>query len=93
MYERAFGKARQAIDHAGAIGSYELTRLTDDQLTALVAILAPAVTSGEKAGGRGERQSPSAFPAKTTGRRPASSPAFSSWGCLNDGEGRAGPAG
>jgi hypothetical protein len=47
VYERAFGKARQAIDHAGAIGSYDLTRLTDDQLTALVAILAPAVTSGE----------------------------------------------
>jgi hypothetical protein len=39
IFDRAVGKAPQAMVHSGAIGSYDLTRATDDELSTLVTIL------------------------------------------------------
>lgn len=42
LLDRAYGKAPQAIEHSGAIGSYDLTRISDVALAQLEAILANA---------------------------------------------------
>ncbi|MDA9506743.1 hypothetical protein XI09_19350 [Bradyrhizobium sp. CCBAU 11386] len=39
ILDRAVGKAPQAMVHSGAIGSYDLTKATDDELETLAAIL------------------------------------------------------
>jgi hypothetical protein len=39
ILDRAVGKAPQAMVHSGAIGSYDLTKATDDELDMLIAIL------------------------------------------------------
>jgi hypothetical protein len=52
VFDRAYGKAPQAIQHSGTIGTYDLTKLKDADLDKLEAILrpiadAPADTGGE----------------------------------------------
>src|SRR3954454_4625252 len=39
IFDRAVGKAPQAMVHSGAIGSYDLTRATDEELQTLATIL------------------------------------------------------
>ena len=46
ILDRAVGKAPQAMVHSGAIGSYDLTKATDDELNALITILSGLETSG-----------------------------------------------
>jgi hypothetical protein len=41
----------QAIQHSGAIGAYDLTKLSDDDLKRLAAILGPAAPLGADSGG------------------------------------------
>jgi hypothetical protein len=45
--DRGHGRPTQAIRHSGAIGGYDLTKLTDKQLADLEAILAPTLTMPE----------------------------------------------
>lgn len=50
ILDRAYGKPSQAISHSGAVGSYDLTRVSDADLKRLESILGPAVT-GSNTGG------------------------------------------
>jgi hypothetical protein len=47
IFDRAFGKAPQAMVHSGAVATCDLTRATDEELDTLIAILerleAPAI--------------------------------------------------
>lgn len=45
ILDRAVGKAPQAMVHSGSIGSYDLTRATDDELNTLVTILSRLETT------------------------------------------------
>lgn len=51
LLDRAYGKPTQAHEHKGAIGTYDLTQLSDDELNRLETILGPlAVTGGDQSG-------------------------------------------
>lgn len=39
LFDRAFGKASQAVTHSGAIGTFDLTGLSDDEFEALGPVL------------------------------------------------------
>ena len=39
IFDRAFGKAPQAMMHSGTIANYDLTRATDEELDTLITIL------------------------------------------------------
>lgn len=56
LLDRAYGRPPQAVQHSGAIGTYDLTNLSDDQLAQLESILGPLAladaggdTGGEEA--------------------------------------------
>lgn len=53
VFERAFGKAPQAVKHSGSIGSYDLTKLSTHEIKQVVAILERA-TPERVEGGTGE---------------------------------------
>lgn len=56
LFDRASGKATQAVQHSGTVGTYDLTKATDDDLYSLEAVLARlAVTHGDS-GGEGEAE-------------------------------------
>jgi hypothetical protein len=48
IFDRAFGKAPQAMVHSGAVATCDLTRATDEELDTMIAILsrleAPAIS-------------------------------------------------
>ncbi|WP_024516828.1 hypothetical protein [Bradyrhizobium sp. Tv2a-2] len=46
VYERAFGKPRQEIEHSGALGVYDPSKLTTDELRTVIAILERASADG-----------------------------------------------
>ncbi|MDA9391326.1 hypothetical protein WN73_11670 [Bradyrhizobium sp. CCBAU 45394] len=48
ILDRAVGKAPQAMLHSGAIGTYDLTRATDDELNTLVTILSRLETNNSE---------------------------------------------
>jgi hypothetical protein len=50
MFDRGWGKASQAIQHSGAIGAYDLTKLSYDELKQLAAILGAAAVGGDSPG-------------------------------------------
>jgi hypothetical protein len=51
LLDRAFGKARQSVEHSGSIGTYDLTKVSDADLDRLESILGPlAVASGDQSG-------------------------------------------
>jgi hypothetical protein len=54
LKDRGYGKPPQAIQHTGAVGSYDLTKVNDDDLDRLEAILRAASVTGGGAGGEGE---------------------------------------
>jgi hypothetical protein len=51
LLDRAYGKPSQAIQHSGSVGTYDLTKVTDEDLDRLEAILGPiADTGGDQSG-------------------------------------------
>lgn len=54
MFDRGWGKASQAIEHSGAIGSYDLTKVSDEDLARLEAILGSIADDGSDPEGEGE---------------------------------------
>ena len=51
LFDRGYGKAAQAVEHSGAIGTYDLTNAADDDLVALAALLSRIAESGAGQGG------------------------------------------
>lgn len=54
LLDRGYGKATQAIEHTGAVGTYDLTKVKDADLDSLETILRAASVTGGGAGGEGE---------------------------------------
>jgi hypothetical protein len=51
LFDRGFGKATQAVQHSGTVGTYDLTRATDDDLAELETVLARlAIANGDQGG-------------------------------------------
>lgn len=48
--------AAQKHQHAGAIGTYDLSKMSDDELDRLEAILGPLAIAGGDTGGEGEAE-------------------------------------
>lgn len=46
LLDRAYGKSPQAVQHSGAIGSYDLSKVSDGDLKQLEAILGTAAVTG-----------------------------------------------
>lgn len=57
LLDRAYGKPRQAVEHSGNIGTYDLSKLSDDELDRLENILGPLAIAGGDQGGEGEEGS------------------------------------
>lgn len=57
LLDRAYGKPRQAVEHSGNIGTYDLSKLSDDELDRLENILGPLAFAGGDQGGEGEAES------------------------------------
>lgn len=54
ILDRAYGRPVQAVQHSGSVGTYDLTKVSDDDLDRLENILGPiALASGDQ-GGEGE---------------------------------------
>lgn len=53
LLDRAYGKPKQAVQHSGAVGTYDLTKLSDEQINSLEAILGPLAIAGGDQGGEG----------------------------------------
>jgi hypothetical protein len=51
MFDRGWGKASQAVQLSGTLGTYDLTKLSDDKLRELAAILGPIADVGSDSGG------------------------------------------
>jgi hypothetical protein len=49
LFDRGFGKATQAVQHSGSVGTYDLTKVTDDDLDRLENILRAASVTGVSA--------------------------------------------
>lgn len=54
LLDRAYGKPKQAHEHSGSIGTYDLTKLSDDELDRLESILGPLALTGGDQSGEGE---------------------------------------
>lgn len=54
ILDRAYGKPVQAVQHSGAVGTYDLTKVSDEDLERLEAILGPIADSGGDQGGEDE---------------------------------------
>lgn len=46
ILDRAYGKATQHVQHAGSVGSYDLTGISDENLRKLEAIVGPLAVAG-----------------------------------------------
>lgn len=51
ILDRAYGKPTQAVQHTGAVGTYDLTRVSDADLDRLETILGPLADAGGDQGG------------------------------------------
>jgi hypothetical protein len=54
ILDRGYGKPAQAVEHRGSIGTYDLSKLSDDQIDRLEEILGPLADAGGDQGGEGE---------------------------------------
>jgi hypothetical protein len=54
MFDRGWGKASQAIQHSGTLGTYDLTKLSNDELEQLAAIIGRIAPSHGDQGGDSE---------------------------------------
>ncbi|OCJ12480.1 hypothetical protein A6U86_05515 [Rhizobium sp. AC27/96] len=54
LLDRAYGKPTQAHEHKGAIGTYDLTKLSDDEFNRLEDILGSLALDGRDQSGEGE---------------------------------------
>lgn len=57
ILDRGYGKPAQAVQHSGSIGTYDLRKLSDDQISSLETILGPLADSDGDTGGEGEADS------------------------------------
>lgn len=51
ILDRGYGKPTQSLQHSGAIGTYDLSKVSDDQLDQLEEILGPLADAGGDQGG------------------------------------------
>lgn len=51
LLDRAYGKPRQSVEHSGTVGTYDLTKVSNDDLARLEAILGPLADAGGDQGG------------------------------------------
>jgi hypothetical protein len=56
ILDRAYGKPSQSVKHSGAVGAYDLSKMSDDDLDRLEAILGPLALAGGDTGGEGEAE-------------------------------------
>jgi len=54
VFDRAFGKAPQAIQHTGTLGTYDLTKASDDDIDNLAVVLKRIADATGGDGGEGE---------------------------------------
>jgi hypothetical protein len=54
LFDRGFGRATQAVQHSGAVGTYDLSKATDADLDSLETVLQRIAASGGSEGGEGE---------------------------------------
>lgn len=57
LLDRAYGKAPQSVKHSGNVGTYDLSKLSDDELDRLENILGPLAFNDGDQGGEGEASS------------------------------------
>lgn len=53
LLDRGYGRPSQAVQHSGAIGSYDLSKVSDGDLERLESILGPLAHAGGDSGGEG----------------------------------------
>lgn len=51
ILDRAYGRPTQSHQHSGAVGTYDLTKVSNDDLARLEAILGPLADAGGDQGG------------------------------------------
>lgn len=56
ILDRAYGKPSQAVKHSGSVGTYDLSKMSDDELDKLESILGPLALAGGDTGGEGEAE-------------------------------------
>lgn len=56
ILDRAYGKPTQAHEHKGAVGTYDLTKMSDEELDRLEAILGPLAVNGGHSSGEAEEE-------------------------------------
>jgi phage terminase small subunit len=56
ILDRAYGKPSQSVQHSGSVGTYDLSRMTDEQLDKLESILGPLALAGGDQSGEGEAE-------------------------------------
>lgn len=54
LLDRGYGKPRQAVEHSGSVGTYDISKLSDDELDKLEHILGPLALAGRDPSGEGE---------------------------------------
>jgi hypothetical protein len=54
LFDRGFGRSTQAVQHSGAVGTYDLTKASDDDLDSLETVLQRIAIAGAGEGGTGE---------------------------------------
>jgi hypothetical protein len=54
LFDRGLGKATQTVQHSGTVGTYDLTKATDDDLDSLETVLARIAIAHGDQGGEGE---------------------------------------
>lgn len=53
LLDRAHGKPTQAVRHSGSLGTYDLTKISDENLDRLESILGPIALADGDPGGEG----------------------------------------
>lgn len=56
ILDRGYGKPSQSVQHSGSVGTYDLTKLDDNELDRLEAILGPLALAGGDQSGEGEAE-------------------------------------
>lgn len=57
LLDRAYGKPRQSVEHSGSVGTYDLSKLSDDELDRLESILGPLALAGGDTSGEAPQES------------------------------------
>lgn len=54
LFDRGFGRPSQAVQHSGAVGTYDLSKATDEELERLESVLRSIAVSSGNPSGEGE---------------------------------------